>query len=178
MIILIQYVPKEQIQMVREQSASFNPNQQLFLDTLATFLTAQTTLTKKDIIDLIDQANDAGAPDFANLLNSLVDKPYSEIAKIPLNTSEKFYSANEFADICGVSVQLVRRECDKKNIQATKGKKNSWIISEKQFGNPLCQRWLKNKQMMWSNIKDAKEVLKESDAFIQNMKKIEEDRKK
>lgn len=177
MIIMIKDLPTKQIELVKEIEKSFNPKQRLFLDTLSTFLTAQTTLSEDDITDLIDRSKKAGAPDFADLLNTLINSPGPNIARIPVRIPEKFFNAQEFADICGVSVQMVRRECDKENIKATRGIKNSWIIPESELENPICQRWLENKQTMWSQIEQAKEALKNSDEFINNLKDIEENRK-
>ncbi|MTT32910.1 helix-turn-helix domain-containing protein [Terrilactibacillus sp. BCM23-1] len=174
---MIKDIPTKQIELVKEKENIFNPNQRLFLETLTTFLTAQTALTEEDIRDLIERSKKVGAPDFAELLNSLSQSPQSNIARIPVQVAEKFFSASEIADICGVSVQSVRKECDKGNIKARRGIKNSWIIPASELENPICQRWIENKQAMWSRIEDAKKVLKDSDELINNLKDIEENRK-
>ncbi|HDR4451154.1 helix-turn-helix domain-containing protein [Bacillus cereus] len=178
MIILIKELPTSQIKLVKEKEMLFNPKQKLFLDTLTTFLTAQTTLSESDVTDLIEQSRKIGAPDFAELLNVLIQNPEADIARIPLKVPEKFFSAQELAEICGVSVQLIRRECEKGHIKATKGKKNSWKIAEGELQNPLCQRWLEDKQTMWSKIEQAKDVLKDNNELLENLKNIEENRKK
>lgn len=176
-IIMIKDLPTKQIELVKEKGKSFNTRQRLFLETLTTFLTAQNTLTDEDIKDLIERSKKVAAPDFAELLNSLTQSPIPNISRIPVKVAEKFFSASEVADICGVSVQTVRKECDKGNIRAKKGIKNSWIIPQSELENPICKRWLENKQTMWSQIKEATEPLKDSEELIHNLNDIEEKRK-
>lgn len=175
-IIMIKELPAEQIDMVKQKEKTFNPHQRLFLNSLETFITAQETLSKEDMEDFIVRVQSIGAPDFADLLNTLANSPALKI-RIPLHVQEDSFSASEFADVCGVSAQLVRRECEKGNIKADRGLKNSWIIPQSELQNPICQRWLRKKQTMWTQIEQAKAELQDSEDFIGNLNNIEEQRK-
>lgn len=174
---MIKDIPAKQIEIIKENEQSLNPKQQAFINSLETFWSTQKLLDKEDIADLFEISKKAGAIEFGDFLTGLAKQEPGYVS-IPKRETEKFYNAGEFADLCGVSVQMVRRECEKGNIRADRGKKNSWIISEKELENPICKRWLENRKVMWSSIREAKEKLKNSPEFIEGLKESEISRKK
>lgn len=173
---MIKELPAEQLDLVKQEEKFFNSHQRLFIKSLETFIEAQTSMSQDDIKDFIEKTKAIGASDFSEMINYLSDSKPSMI-RVPIQSKETFFSATELAELCGVSVQLVRRECEKGNIRAERGIRNSWLIPEEELENPICKRWVINKNTMWSDIENAKMDLQGNEKLIERLKEIEESRK-
>ncbi|AQQ54184.1 MerR family transcriptional regulator [Planococcus lenghuensis] len=173
---MIKDVTTEQIETIKRSGYTYNPKQEAFIKTLEAFIATQNMLEKSDITELTEHSRKVGASEIVELL-SAINQSNEKTQIVPVKETNRTFNAGEFAEICGVSVQLVRRECERGSITAEKGTRNSWIIPEKELENPIVQRWLKSKKTMWKEIKQAKEVLKDSPEFIEGLKEIEDNRK-
>jgi hypothetical protein len=158
---------------VMKRKGSLTPSMEMYIKAIENLLTAEKLLKTTNIDNDLDFAR-KNAKGLATVLEKMLQRDDKSIA-VPVQ--EKVLDSFELADKCGVSVQMVRRKCESGEIKASRGKRNQWLISETEMSNPLIKRWLHEKKMRYSDLKEAQQVLNKSEAFLNGLKEEEDDRK-
>ena len=178
-IILLKDLPNKELDLIRNESLE-TPAQRLFFDSFRTFMSAQELLSDEDLRKITEQLSADKSPVLKSILTSMLEARSSNpkvlvpLSQTNINTAldaGKTLTPNDIADLCGVTVQLVRRECERGNIKAVKGKMNRWEIPESELQGDVCQRWISNKQDMWSKLESTKNVLHNEEEFLKRVKR-------
>lgn len=153
--LMVQLIPTEEIEDAKKKS-DLTPSLEMVIKSLEMFNAATKMISEKDLQYL----NNVKANKFAESLKEMASLNRMNTLAVPVYVDEPTMTAGEMAEQCGVSEQLVRRACRANDIKATRGKRNSWIIPYTELTeNPICLRWLAEKQTQVSILNEAKERL-------------------
>jgi hypothetical protein len=152
---MVQLIPTEEIEGAKKKD-DLTPSLEMLIKSLEMFNAAAKMISEKDLQYL----NNLKANKFAESLKKMASLNNMNTLAVPLYVEEPTMTASELAEQCGVSEQLVRRACRANDIKAKRGKRNSWIIPYTELTeNPICLRWLAEKQTQVSILNEAKERL-------------------
>ncbi|AJH63393.1 hypothetical protein bcere0016_43290 [Bacillus cereus 95/8201] len=174
---MIQNFTKEEFEKIIEKKDSLSPSSKMLIDVYELLISIYQTVDDKTINELNSYFKNVGVPKFSDVINEL-NSGNAEVVGVPIIIEEKHITAQEVADITGVTVQMVRRACNEGLIEAERGKQNSWLISQNEFrNNNVIQKWIEDKQKRWGNLKKGQKMLKNDQDFIKILKNIEEEKK-
>lgn len=178
--VMIMFVGVKDIELERIHKVSRDLDFTLkaYIGAVETVLLLQKSLNYKQLTDLKKFFQSAEANSLAEAVSVMEKGKLLGETVLPVYVEEEVLDVKEVANLCGVSVQMVRRACESGVITAKRGKKRSWIISKSEFMNSdIYVRWMNANQDVWTNIEAASKVLGEDRGFIEGLKESEAGRK-
>lgn len=177
---MIMYIGVKDIELERIHKVSGNLDFTLkaYIGAVETVLLLQKSLSNKQLSDLKKFFQSAEANSLAEAVSVMENGKLLGESILPVYIEEEVFDVKEVANLCGVSVQMVRRACESGVIAAKRGKKRSWIISKSEFINSdIYVRWMNANQDIWTNLEAASKVLGEDRGFIEGLQESELGRK-
>lgn len=167
-----------ELKLVHQSYDTVEPSIRLFINTFEAFISVQQTMDDEKTIAILRFLESVGASNLKSVIEQMMHMRQVDEFYIPLKLSDETFTVKEVADLCGVSQQIVRRACEEGKIQASRGKKRSWIIDKEPFlDSELYHRWIKDKEDNWKIIEAAAGAFTDNQDFIKGIEQEEENRK-